>query len=35
VDILVNTAGSGAILPTADATAEKIASIFAVKEASS
>ena len=30
VDILVNNAGAGAILPMADATAEKIASIFAV-----
>ena len=30
VDILVNNAGAGAILPMADATAEKIAGIFAV-----
>jgi NAD(P)-dependent dehydrogenase (short-subunit alcohol dehydrogenase family) len=30
VDILVNNAGAGAILPMADATAEKIAAIFAV-----
>jgi len=30
LDILVNNAGAGAILPMADATAEKIASIFAV-----
>jgi NAD(P)-dependent dehydrogenase (short-subunit alcohol dehydrogenase family) len=30
VDILVNNAGAGAILPMADATAEKITSIFAV-----
>ena len=30
LDILVNNAGAGAILPMADATAERIASIFAV-----
>jgi len=30
IDILVNNAGAGAILPMADATAEKIAGIFAV-----
>jgi NAD(P)-dependent dehydrogenase (short-subunit alcohol dehydrogenase family) len=30
VDVLVNNAGAGAILPMADATAEKIAGIFAV-----
>src|SRR5437899_8292951 len=30
VDILVNNAGAGAILPMTDATAEKIAGIFAV-----
>ena len=30
LDILVNNAGAGAILPMADATAEKIAGIFAV-----
>src|SRR5690606_39162934 len=30
LDVLVNNAGAGAILPLADATAERIASIFAV-----